>query len=189
MATNNNSAYECIKDRLRKIQALAEGGYAGEAEAAKRILENLCRQHGVSMDDILDKEKISRYRFNVGRSKIYLRLFVQCHASVTGKKSMKYGKVSGSDIILDLTAYQAAELANLFFWHKTNLKKDLEKTQELVFEAYINKHHIIRDKSNDPEGEEEEPVDFSSIDFEHLKKVLYMQETLNDNKFRKMIEK
>ena len=102
---------------------------------------------------------------------------------------MQYRKVSGSDIILDLTAYQAAELTNLFFWHKTNLKKDLEKTQELVFEAYINKHHIIRDKSNDPEGEEEEPVDFSSIDFEHLKKVLYMQETLNDNKYRKMIEK
>ena len=83
MATNDNSDYESIKDRLRKIQALAEGGYAGEAEAAKRILENLCRQHGVSMDDILDKEKISRYRFNVGRSKIYIRLFVQCYANVT----------------------------------------------------------------------------------------------------------
>ena len=83
MATSDNSDYESIKDRLRKIYALAEGGYAGEAEAAKRILENLCRQHGVSLDDILDKEKIGRYRFNVGRSKIYLRLFVQCHANVT----------------------------------------------------------------------------------------------------------
>ncbi len=153
------------------------------------MLETLCRQYGISMDDVLDVERVNRYRFNVGRSKIFLKLFVQCYSNITGKKKMAYRKVSGSDIILDLTAYQAAELANLFFWHKTNLKKDLEKTQELVFEAYINKHHIIRDKSNDPEGEEEEPVDFSSIDFEHLKKVLYMQETLNDNKYRKMIEK
>lgn len=189
MATNDNSVYESIKDRLRKIQALAEGGYAGEAEAAKRILESLCHQHGISMDDILDVDKVSRYRFNVGRSKIFLKLFVQCYSSITGKRKMAYGKVSGSDIILDLTAYQAAELANLFFWHKTNLKKDLDETQKLILEAYINKHNIMRDKSNDPEGEEEDPVDLSSIDFEHLKKVLYMQKTLNDNKYRKMIEK
>lgn len=40
MATSDNSDYESIKDRLRKIYALAEGGYAGEAEAAKRISSN-----------------------------------------------------------------------------------------------------------------------------------------------------
>lgn len=189
MDINDNPAYESIKDKLRKIQALAENGCAGEAETAKRLLDILCRQYGISMEDILDVDKISRYRFNIGRSKIFLRLFVQCYANITGRKKLAYHKISVSDIMVELTAYQAAELANLFFWHKTNLKKDLEETQKLVLEAYIDKHHIHRDKSNDQEGEKDDPVDISSLDLDHLRKVLYLQQTLNDNHYRKMIEK
>lgn len=189
MATKDNDAYQSIKDRLRKIQALAEGGYAGEAEAAKRKLDILCREYGISIDDLLDTEKPKIYRFNVGRSTIFLKLFCQCYAQITGKGRLEYRKVSGSDIKVELIPYQAAELANLFLWHKTNLKKEIEESQKLLFEAYIDKHHIMRDKSNDPEGQEEEEVDLSTLDLDHLRKVLMMQRTLNDNTYRKMIEK
>ncbi len=188
MATTDNDTYQSIKDRLRKIQALAEGGYAGEAEAAKRKLEILCRQYGISIEELLDTEKTKRYRFNVGRSTIFLNLFVQCYAHITGNSQLPYRKVSGSDIIVEMIAYQAAELANLFLWHKTNLKKDIEASQKLLFEAYIDKHRLYRDRSNDPEGQEEE-VDLSTLDIDHLRKVFMMKKTLNDNSYRKMIEK
>ncbi len=189
METTDNDAYQSIKDRLRKIQALAESGYAGEAEAAKRKLDLLCRQYGISIEDLLDTEKIKRYRFNVGRSVIFRKLFVQCHAQITGKRQLSYRKASGSDMIVELLAFQAAELANLFLWHKTNLKKDNEESQNLLLEAYVNKRHIFRDKSNDPEGQEEEEVDLSTLDLNHLRKVFMTQKTLNDNQYRKMIEK
>lgn len=186
---NDNNTYQSIKDRLRKIQALAEGGYAGEAVAAKRKLDILCREYGISIDDFLDTEKTKLYRFNVGRSTIFLKLFVQCYANITGKRKLEYMKISGSDIKVEMIPYQAAELANLFLWHKTNLKKDIEESQKLLLEAYIDKHHIVRDRSNDPEDQKEEEVDLSTLDLDHLRKVLMMKRTLNDNTYRKMIEK
>lgn len=186
MTETDNKTYESIKEKLRKLLALAKGGYAGEAETARRMLEKLCEQYGVSMEDLLDSDKVGRYCFNVGRSKIFLKLFVQCYSSVTGEKTMRYGKLSGSEIVIDLTAFQAAELGNLFFWHKTNLKKDLEDTLKIVFEAYIDKHGIQRLRGDD---EEDEPLDLSKIDIEHIRKILYMKQTLNDNQYRKMIGK
>lgn len=85
--SNEQPSFETIKSKLRKLQALAERGYKGEAEAAKRMLDKLCKQYGVSLDEVLDREKKSRYRFNVGRAKIYLNLFMQCYANVTGKRN------------------------------------------------------------------------------------------------------
>lgn len=183
------SSFETIKSKLLKLQALAERGYKGEAEAAKRLLDKLCKQYGVSLEDILDREKKNRYRFEIGKGKLWLKLFMQCYANVTGSKELRYIRESCSIIRgVELTAYQFAEISNLFFWHKANLKKDIEKTQRLVFEAYVQKHRIFRDRSNDPEDPEEEQED-KPIDFAHLQALLMMMGNLNDNTFHKMIEK
>lgn len=178
--------FESIKNKLRKLQALAERGYKGEAENAKRVLEKLCKEYGVTLDDILDREKVSRYRFNIGRAKIWLDLFMQCFANVTGQKELRYNQATNSEIIVSLTAYDYAEIANLFYWHKSNLKKDIEQSQRLVFEAYVQKHRIFRDCSSDTEDEEEE--EDKPIDFAHLHAVMAMMGTLNDNRYHKMIE-
>lgn len=183
-----NQSFESIKSKLRKLQALAEKGYKGEAKAAKRMLDKLCKQYGVSLEDILDREKKNRYRFEIGKGKIWLDLFMQCYANVTGSKELRYVQETSSIIRgVELTAYQFAEISNLFFWHKTNLKKDIEKTQRLVFEAYVQKHRIFRDRSNDPEDAEEEQDD-KPIDFAHLQTILVMMGNLNDNHYHKMIE-
>lgn len=42
--SNDTQSFESIKSKLRKLQALAEKGYKGEAEAAKRLLDRLCEQ-------------------------------------------------------------------------------------------------------------------------------------------------
>lgn len=46
----NTPEYESIKSKLRKLQALAEGGCEGEARAAKRTIENLCRKYGITLE-------------------------------------------------------------------------------------------------------------------------------------------
>lgn len=186
---NEDQSFESIKNKLRKLQALAEKGYKGEAEAAKRMLDKLCKQYGVSIEDILDQEKKSNYRFEIGKGKIWFRLFMQCYANVTGNKELRYYRESSSVIRgVELTAYQFAEISNLFFWHKTNLKKDIEKTQLLVFEAYVQKHRIFRDRSNDPEEEEDEEMEDNPIDFAHLQALMMMMANLNDNRYHKQIE-
>lgn len=185
---DKDQAFESLKSKLRKLQALVEQGYKGEAETAKRLLDKLCEQYGVSLDEVINQEQTNRYRFEVGKGKIWLDLFMQCYANVTGQKELRYFKNSNSSILVWLTAYQFAELCNLFFWHKTNLKKDIEQTRQLVFEAYIQKHRIFRDRSKDPEGETAERPD-KPIDFDRLGAVVAMMNNLNDNRYYKMIER
>ena len=185
--SNDKQSFESIKSKLQKLQALAEKGYKGEAEAAKRMLDKLCKQYGVTLEDILDREKTDRYRFEIGKGKIWLDLFMQCYVNVTGNKTLRYVRETSSIIRgVELTAYQFAEISNLFFWHKANLKKDIEQTQRLVFEAYVQKHRIFRDRSNDPEDEEEQ--ESKPIDLARLRAILAMMQTLNDNHYHKMIE-
>lgn len=185
----NNQSFESIKAKLRKLQALAEKGYEGEARNAKLLLDRLCKQYGVSLEDILDQEKKNRYRFEIGKGKIWLDLFMQCYANVTGNHELRYVRETSSIIRgVELTAYQFAEISNLFFWHKANLKKDIEQTQRLVFEAYVQKHRIFRDRSNDTEDAEEEQ-NSKPIDLAHLRAIVAMMGTLNDNRYHKMIDK
>ena len=186
---NTDQAFESIKSKLRKLQALAEQGYKGEAETARRMLNKLCEQYGVSLDEVLNQEQTNRYRFEIGKGKIWLSLFMQCYANVTGNRELRYIRETNSIIRgVELTAYQFAEISNLFFWHKANLKKDVEQTQQLVFEAYVQKHRIFRDRSKDPEGETVEQPD-KPIDFDHLRAVVAMMNNLNDNRYHKMIER
>lgn len=182
---DDKQSFESIKSKLRKLQALAEHGYKGEAEAAKRLLDKLCEQYGVSLEDVLDQEKKNRYRFEIGKGKIWLDLFMQCYANVTGNRELRYIRETSSIIRgVELTAYQFAEISNFFFWHKNNLKKDIEQTQRLVFEAYVQKHRIF---SNAPKDADENR-DSQPIDLAHLRAVLAMMDTLNNNSYHKMIE-
>lgn len=184
---DKNPNFESIRSKLLKLQVLAEKGYAGEAEAARLLLDKILKQHGVRLEDVLDQEKRNFFSLEIGKGKIWKDLFTQCYAKVTGKDTMQYYRQSVGKIYVKLSTYEFAEISNLFFWHKTNLKKDLEDSQNLVFEAYVQKHCIFSDRSNDPDDTEEIRKD-KTIDFEHLQKVLFMMKTLNDNSFHKMID-
>lgn len=65
---------ERITDKLKKLLALAERGCGGEAENARRLLEEHLRKYGMTLEDICENN-ISRrtfkssYRFLVARAK------------------------------------------------------------------------------------------------------------------------
>ena len=59
--------YESIKNKLKKLLALAERGVQGEAENARKLLEKLCKEYGVSMEELLDENQLKFYRFNIGQ--------------------------------------------------------------------------------------------------------------------------
>ena len=45
---------DSLKERLRKMKALADAGYAGERDAAEHLLRKICSKHGLSLDQIAD---------------------------------------------------------------------------------------------------------------------------------------
>lgn len=177
--------YESIKNKLRKLMALAEKGVGGEAVNAKVLFDKLCREYHIDPNEIINgEEKTSRYKFKIGRDRLWLDLFMQCYAKITGYKSMSYfvGR-KPSEIELELTAYQAAELKNLFDWHKSNFMKDLDILQETALNAYFYKHDLFREATED-----DEPTELTQSDLERLRKVWRMETLLNENKYQKLIQ-
>lgn len=181
----NSTEYESIKQKLLKLQALAEGGYKGEAVAARRAIERLCAQYGITLDEILNVEQVNRYEFEIGRYSYMLTLFVHCHGVVTNSRELKYRQRSRSTIAVDLTPLQYAELCSLFEWHKANFLKDLQAMQKNIVEAYVNKHNLFSQRDDDEEAPE---MELTPARLRHIQAILAMQGELGDNKYYKMLE-
>ena len=180
----NSNQYESIKQKLLKLQALAEKGEQGEAANAKRAIERLCAQYGITLDEVLCVEQPQRYEFEIGRYGYMLTLFTHCHGVVTNQRTMSYRRRSRSKIAVDLTPLQYAELCNLFDWHKANFLKDLEAMQQTIIEAYVNKHNLFAQCDDDDLPE----LELTPAKLRHLQAILAMQGELGDNKYYKMLE-
>lgn len=176
------SEYESIKSKLKKLLALAERGVQGEAENARKLFEKLCKEYGVSMEELLDENQVKYYRFDIGRNAIYKELFVQCYCKVVQKNSLSFWRASRSQIEVEMTAFQYAELMSLFEWHKANFNKDLEDMKQNILLAYCRKHHLYSDVKPDNDRE------LTADERERLIKIMFMQESLNDNQYHKLLE-
>ena len=65
---------ESVLEKLKKIARLAEQGYKGEAETARRLLEKQLAEYGLTIEDILDDAKQTReFRYS---NKQEFRLFM-----------------------------------------------------------------------------------------------------------------
>lgn len=176
--------YEGIKQKLLKLQALAEKGYKGEAYAAQQAIERICQQYNIRLDDILDAQAKRWYTFETGRSKAMQTLFMQCYAKVMNVGSMSYRQIGRNRIGIELTAIQYAELSNMFEWHKDNFAQELEDMKQTFLEAYISKHNIYRDTGDDNTEEKELTME----DLQRIRKMLAMRETISDRHYNKMLE-
>lgn len=176
--------YESIKNKLKKLLALAEQGVQGEADNARRLLEKLCKEYSVSIEELLDENQLKRYCFDISRNAIYKDLFVQCYCKVSQKISLSFYQESRSQISVEMTALQYAELVSLFEWHKANFNKDLEDMKKNILLAYCRKHHLYSDVKPDNDNDRELTED----ERKQLIKIMFMQESLNDNQYHKLLE-
>lgn len=183
----NSNQYESIKQKLLKLQKLAEQGYKGEAEAAKRAIERLCAQYGITLGEILTEEQPKYYNFEIGKYSYLLTLFVLCHGVVTNQRTLQYVRHSRSVITVKLTPLQYAELSSLYEWHKANFLKDLANMQQTIVEAYINKHDLFSKPADEGEPEKSE-VQLTPERLKRLRAILAMQGELSDNTYHKMLE-
>lgn len=175
--------YESLKNKLKKLLALAERGVQGEADNARRLLEKLCKEHGVSIEELFDENQVRSYYFKVGRNKIYLELFAQCYYKVANRNRLSYIQLSGGKIAVEMTAIQHAEMVSLFAWHKANFDNDLEEMKRSILIAYCRKHHLY------PDVDSSDSVELTEEEKKRFLKIIFMQESLNDNHYHKLIGK
>lgn len=182
--TRNSEQYESLKKKLQKLQALAERGYQGEAENARRAIERICEQYGVKIEDVLDIDTKRPYRFEIGRSKDMMNLFIRCLSSVVDTTGMRYWKPTRSSIEIDITALQYADTLSLFNWHKANFDREVKEFQRSFMNAYIGKHDLYLDKEREGSDIDELTLE----DIERLRRVWKMRDAMSNRTYRKQLE-
>lgn len=183
----SNDKYESIVSKLRKLHALVVGGTPGEARNAQRLLDKLCAEYGITLDEILDQESKKWYEFFVGGKKIIQKLFFQCYYKISNSNKISYRQrgTERARLRVELTAYEYAEIKSLFEWHKANFQRDLDNVLKALFDAYCVKHALHSTRSN----EDEDDLHLTEEDIKRIIAMQAMREALNDNTYCKLIEK
>nr|WP_314462691.1 DUF2786 domain-containing protein [uncultured Clostridium sp.] len=109
------------KDRIKKLQALAERGVGGEKDTAKRKLEKLLEDNNIFSLEELDEDKIEYFLFSY-KGDHEIQLLRQCVYKVLGAST-------------DRTAYRTRGTRQKLGYYCTKAQK-LEI--ELEFEFYRN---------------------------------------------------
>ena len=79
---------ESVIEKLRKIALLAEQGYEGEADNARRKLEKQLAEYGLTMEDVLRERKSCReFRYS---NKQEFKLFVNVFLHRFGRESEEF---------------------------------------------------------------------------------------------------
>lgn len=133
---------EPLIDKLRKIKALAEGGVAGEAKAARSQLEKLLLKYGVTLEELAENTMKER-RFRVTKSDT--QLFYQTLASVIGNryKSCYHYRGESKVTCVEMSDLEYLDFKQYYQFHRSQLNREIKKSTDLLMNAYFHKHNIF----------------------------------------------
>ena len=172
---------DVVKNKLRKILALAESGIDGEREAAKNKLQALLLEHGLTLEELADDEDESMWVFRNICNKTEQRLWAQVVFKVKDVQQIKFYTEGRSSRSTSCTEAQANEIGDMYKWHKRNFKKELRKMKEEFLEAYIIKHKLF--PATPSESQSDEPVDY-----ERLLRIMMYKSQISDDTYHKALE-
>lgn len=130
-----------LKERLKKIQALAERGVGGEAETAKKKLQKMLAENGMTEAD-LNEDKQQYYLFSYSGAPYRLKLLGQIIYKVLGATSgykLYKSKHTRNKFGVYCTPAQKLEI-DLDYEFYCNL---FEQEMQLFLEAFISKQEIF----------------------------------------------
>jgi hypothetical protein len=167
-----------IKDKLRKIRALAEQGCRGEAEAAKLALDRMLAKYELTLEDITEHEtKTYKFYFT---SKFERDIMFQCWAKIMRCDQVTYTtyKKANRAIGFAFTAEQYVDFAELFKYYKEEWKKE----QARLVSAFIQKHRLFSGVERDRDLDE-------PIDPEELAAIMKLMDGLRSKTMRQDLKK
>lgn len=144
-----------LKNRLKKIQALAERGVGGEKESAQKKLEKLLADNNITEFDLAE-EKVNYYLFSYSGGAYRERLLRQVFYKVLGHKSQfKIYRTKGTRNKYGVYCTPAQKLEiDLDFEFYCNL---FENELEILLSAFIQKQELF------PEDAPHESINFNNL--------------------------
>lgn len=140
---------ETILQRLKKIEALAAAGTAGERANAQRLLNQLCGKYGVTLQEIVAQKK-SWHAFKV-RGRLERRLFCCVLVHVVQTLHVRHTKTA-HEYKCELTTAQAIDVQDCWNHYRTAWREQLAD----FFTAFVHKNRIFGPPADtDCEADEE----------------------------------
>lgn len=133
---------ETLLERLKKIEALAIGGSAGERANAQRLLDTLCAKYGITLEQIADQKK-SWHTFSV-RGESERELFRSVLVHVMQTRQIRHMK-SAKGYECELTLAQAIDVRDCWMHFRAAWREQLSD----FFAAFIHKNRIFGPPSDD----------------------------------------
>ena len=177
---------ESVIEKLRKIAHLAEQGYKGEAENARRKLEKQLTEYGLTMEDILRERKSCReFRCsNKQEFKLFVNIFLHRFGRESEEfKGATYNK-SAKKINVDLSDIDFADFAPEWDYYRTEFARELRKTEEAMLVAFVNKFDLFNKTPKDDASDKK----ISKTDLERLRRALGLMRNIETSPYRKLLE-
>lgn len=135
---------ETLRDRLRKVLALAQSGEDGERTAARELLDRLLKENNLTMADI-DSGRVEIHWFKTGRSVEMKELAAQIYFMVTDTHEVDIYSRAGDQgcVGFKTTAVQAADIEAYFSVLAPALKKEMARYRKLVVDSFVQKHRLF----------------------------------------------
>lgn len=178
--------YESIKTKILKLRELVLRGEHEEAKNAQKHLDNMLSKYNLSLDKILAEKENKKGRFFI-ISTFFSKLFFQCVFQVLNLSKLSYKESKKGHYYIEMTELEYAEVISLFEWHKQNYKREYDMMIKSFFTAYIQKHEIWRKTKPTDEELAELEDNRDEIDYEEIRRIIALQNSMSDNRYVKMI--
>lgn len=139
---------DIIKNRIKKIYALASEGIDGEKINAENMLDKFLRKYGFNIQDILDDKKRSSYEFRY-KTKNERVLLIHIYMKVRPEVDDFFYYQRNRKIELELNSSEYVEMK--IMWNV--YKKELRKQLEITFLAFLKSQNLFRTSQNKTEKE------------------------------------
>lgn len=167
------------QELMRKVKALAEQGFGGEKENAKKLLQKLIDQYG-PLDTESETQERERHEFRY-HDELERRLLLQIiHAVTDGSDIYTAKRCKTLKILVSYcTEQEALEIETQFAFYSVHMKKELD----IFFSAFCNMNNIFP-KS----GGVTSIDDLDKNGYKRAKRMFSMMQGMEAAKLRKMIE-
>ena len=171
---------DSLKFKLQKLLTLSKRGIDGEKLNAEVLLNKLLKKHNVSLSQIESEEKQMRFYSYTSPETRQILVNIIGHVSNTPEI---YGVKKHKDLAVEVTDYEDIQIQEMKDFHFSNFRKERQKILQDLASAYIHKHDIFRESST----ENEEPANKKPVDWEAIKRMLNLKNSLSDVSFRKSL--
>lgn len=111
---------ERIKERLRKMKALADFGCGGERDAAERLISEMCEKHGISIDEI--ESEVEREHTVILKAAWERKIFIQILGLM---RIEEYGDRDADKLVLkvEVTPFRGKNKKGRLTWRRRYFTK------------------------------------------------------------------